>query len=132
MRVEYYGNPSHKPQGCKEQANFLWNLCNLCDLARVIRGKGMGIEQIFYGLCDLARVIRGKGIRIEQIFATFADWRDFSWQGDGDRTNLSERGAWRGGFRGRRTVIDAVKGCYSRGARFVRQIQIRKDENRVV
>ena len=100
---EPYGNPSHKPQGCKEQANSLWNLCNLCDLARVIRGKGMGIEQIFYGLCDLARVIRGKGIRIErifcdlcdlarvicgkgirieQIFATFAAWRDFSWQGD--------------------------------------------------
>ena len=86
----------------------------------------MGIEQIFYGLCDLARVIRGKGMGIEQIFAGVADWRDFSRQGDEDRTNLSERGAWRGGFRGRRTVIDAVKGYYSRGVRFVKQIQIRR------
>ena len=78
------------------------------------------------GLCDLARVIRGKGMGIEQIIAGVADWRDFSWQGDEDRTNLSESGAWQGGFRGWRTVIDAVKGYYSRGVRFVKQIQIRR------
>lgn len=89
----------------------------------------MGIKilcGIFCGLCDLARIFRGKGMGIERIFAGVATWRDFSRQGDGDRTNLSERGAWQGGFRGWRTVIDAVKGCYSRGVRFVKQIQIRR------